>query len=60
MAKRGVSKAQWLEAALEVLADKGIEAVKIGRLAERLDITRSGFYWHFKDRRDLLDHLLDL
>lgn len=59
MVKRGVSKAQWLESALEVLRGEGIEAVKIGRLAEKLGIARSGFYWHFKDRSDLLDHLRD-
>ncbi|MBC2710457.1 MAG: TetR/AcrR family transcriptional regulator [Desulfosarcina sp.] len=29
------------------------------RLAKQLGISRSGFYWHFKNRQDLLQHLLD-
>ena len=54
-----VSKSQWLAKALEALEAGGIEAVKIERLAKALGISRSGFYWHFKNRQDLLDHLLD-
>ena len=27
-------------------------------LARELGISRSGFYWHFKNRQDLLEHLL--
>ena len=54
-----VSKEQWLTKALEALESSGIEAVKIDRLAKGLGISRSGFYWHFKNRQDLLEHLLD-
>ena len=54
-----VSKEQWLAKALEALESSGIEAVKIDRLAKGLGISRSGFYWHFKNRQDLLEHLLD-
>jgi AcrR family transcriptional regulator len=54
-----VSKDQWLAKALDTLGSKGVEAIKIERLAKELNISRSGFYWHFKNRQDLLDHLLD-
>ena len=57
--KRGISKAQWLEKALEVFEEEGVNAVKVERLAARLNISRSGFYWHFKNRQDLLDQMLD-
>ena len=56
---KGVSKRQWLTKALETLETDGYEAVKIDRLAKQLGISRSGFYYHFKDRQDLLQHLLD-
>lgn len=48
----------WLKAAFEVLAEKGIEAVKIMSLAELLGLTRTGFYWHFKDREALLEAMI--
>lgn len=49
-----VSKRQWLDAALEVLAADGVGAVRITALAKTLNISKSGFYWHFKNREDLL------
>jgi AcrR family transcriptional regulator len=48
----------WIAAAREMLIEGGIAAVQINPLAGRLGVTRGGFYWRFKNRRDLLDHLL--
>ena len=57
--KKRASKADWFEVALRVLGDEGVEAVRIERLAQELGIARSGFYWHFKNREDLRNQLLD-
>ena len=57
--KKRISKAEWLEAALRILAEEGVEAVRVQRMARDLGISKSGFYWHFRDRRDLLMQLLD-
>lgn len=57
--KKNVSKDQWLAKALESLESIGVEGVKIESLATALGISRSGFYWHFKNRQDLLKHLLE-
>ncbi len=54
-----VSKDEWLACALEALANEGIGGVRIDKLAKQLGVARSGFYWHFKDRQDLLDHMLE-
>jgi AcrR family transcriptional regulator len=54
-----VRKDQWLTKALDTLESSGVEAVKIERLAKAFGISRSGFYWHFKNRQDLLEHLLN-
>src|SRR6056300_8942 len=56
--RRGASKADWLAAALEVLRSGGIDAVKVESLAKSLGIAKSGFHWHFSDRRELLTELL--
>ena len=50
----------WISAALAALAEGGIEAVKVERLAARLGVSKGSFYWHFKDRPALLAALLDL
>lgn len=49
----------WLEAAFETLLESGIDAVKIQPLAKRLNLSRTSFYWFFKDREELLAALLE-
>lgn len=48
----------WIAAAREMLIEGGVAAVQINPLANRLGVTRGGFYWRFRNRQDLLDHLL--
>ena len=57
--RRGVSKAEWLEAGLQALVEGGISSVTVEGLAKRLGITKAGFYWHFRNRDDMLDQLLE-
>jgi AcrR family transcriptional regulator len=48
----------WIEAALDVLAEGGVDAVRVDPLAKRLGVTRGSFYWHFKDRDELHQAML--
>ncbi len=48
----------WIEAATELLVDQGIDSVRVDVLARTLKVTRGSFYWHFKDRGDLLQAVL--
>lgn len=48
----------WIDAAKSVLIDHGVDAVRVDVLAKQLDVTRGSFYWHFKNREDLLHRLL--
>ena len=41
-----------------MLEAKGVSAVKVDHLAKHLHVTRGSFYFHFADRKDLLDALL--
>ena len=54
-----LSRDAWLRAALEIVCSSGIEAVKIAPLAASLGVTTGSFYWHFKNRRDLLKAVLE-
>ncbi|UWQ25346.1 TetR/AcrR family transcriptional regulator [Leisingera aquaemixtae] len=53
-----VTRNDWLNVAMDVLISDGVERVKVLALAERMQVSRSSFYWYFKSRQDLLDALL--
>ena len=53
------TREDWLDLALSVLAVEGVAHVTVLNLSERLDVSRSSFYWYFKNRDELLDALLD-
>jgi AcrR family transcriptional regulator len=48
----------WLGAAYEALLESGVDAVKILPLAKKLGLSRTSFYWFFKDREELLAALV--
>ncbi len=48
----------WIDAAQAALLECGVEGVKIQPLAKALDLSRTSFYWFFKDREELLAALL--
>ena len=50
---------EWIDAGLRVIAERGVDAVRVERLAEALNVTKGSFYWHFKDRAALLERLLE-
>ena len=50
----------WITGAWEMLGDAGLDGVRVEPLARRLGVTKGSFYWHFRDRQELLDVLLDL
>jgi AcrR family transcriptional regulator len=58
LAPAALGRKDWLEAARAEFLAGGVDAVKVGRLARRLNVTRGSFYWHFTDRPELLRDLL--
>ncbi|MEH6624962.1 MAG: TetR/AcrR family transcriptional regulator [Motiliproteus sp.] len=53
-----IKREAWIHEAFSALADGGLECIKVEALAKRLKVTKGGFYWHFKNRNELLDALL--
>jgi AcrR family transcriptional regulator len=53
------TRADWLDLALRALAIDGVDHVTVLGLGETLGVSRSSFYWYFKNRDELLDALLD-
>lgn len=49
----------WIEAAIDVLASEGVSGLRVEVLAKHCGVTKGSFYWHFKDRHDLLLAVLE-
>jgi AcrR family transcriptional regulator len=48
----------WIRAVQARLAGQGVESVRVEVLARDLGVSKGSFYWHFRDRGELLDKLL--
>jgi AcrR family transcriptional regulator len=59
MAVARTPRASWVDEGLRALAAGGPDAVRIEALARALGVTKGGFYWHFGDRRALLEEVLE-
>ena len=68
VAEKGVMKEEsivrlnrddWVDAALTIFAWKGIDAVRIEPLAQSLKVTKGSFYWHFKNREELHQAIIE-
>jgi AcrR family transcriptional regulator len=53
-----LGRQDWIDYGLRVLAQSGVEAVRVEPLAKLMQVTKGSFYWHFKDRQEWLDALV--
>jgi AcrR family transcriptional regulator len=63
-AEKSKSRAQldrngWIAGAIETLADEGVAGLRVEALAKRFGVTKGSFYWHFKNRQDLISAILE-
>jgi AcrR family transcriptional regulator len=56
---RRLSREDWLAKAIDVLARQGSAKMGVDALADALGVTKGSFYWHFKDRSDFVEALLE-
>ncbi len=54
-----LSKEDWVRAALFAIADGGAAAVAVEPLAAQLGATKGSFYWHFRNREQLISEALE-
>lgn len=57
--KQEIDTQAWIQAGFNELAINGVGGIRVEVLASRLGVTKGGFYRRFKDRRALLDAILD-
>ncbi len=58
-ARKTLSVEDWADAALDAIAEGGLDAVAVERLARVLGVTKGSFYWHFSNRGALLAAALE-
>ena len=54
-----LTRDDWISGAWDMLGENGLDGVRVEPLARRLGVTKGSFYWHFKDRQQLVEALLD-
>jgi AcrR family transcriptional regulator len=54
-----LSKEDWVRAALFAIADSGTAGVAVEPLAAGLGATKGSFYWHFRNREQLIAEALE-
>lgn len=57
--RTSLDRNEWILRTFDVLAEKGVDGLRIEVLAKKFGVTKGSFYWHFKDRQDLLSAVLD-
>lgn len=56
--KQTLTAEDWEQEALQLVAEKGVQALAIEPLARRMGVTKGSFYWHFPGREALLEQAL--
>jgi AcrR family transcriptional regulator len=56
--KQRLGADDWVDAALRAVGSGGLDAIAVEPLARELGATKGSFYWHFANRRALVDAAL--
>ena len=59
MARRTLTRDDVVDAAVDLLAEVGLEGLSLRRLARDLGVSAPTLYWHVADKRSLLDHVAE-
>lgn len=54
-----LGREDWIAAAWEALSEGSADTIKVDRLARRIGVSRGSFYWHFRNREDLIDAVVE-
>jgi AcrR family transcriptional regulator len=54
-----LGREDWADAALDAIGRGGVVAVAVEPIAAALGVTKGSFYWHFANRRELVDAALE-
>ena len=56
---RSLTGDDWIEAAMTAMAHGGVRGIRVEPLAKAMRTSKGSFYWHFRDRADLVRATLE-
>ena len=52
------SRGELIDAALDIILNKGVDALRVDDVCEQVGVTKGSLYWHFNDREGLIQAAL--
>ena len=59
MPKIVATKEDWLHLGFKRFSENGISGIVIEKMAEKLKVNKSSFYWHFKTKKEFIQQLIE-
>jgi len=59
MPKLIANKQDWVSLGFKLFSEKGITGIVIEKMAEKLNVNKSSFYWHFKTKKEFVQRLIE-
>ena len=59
MADSNITKRALAAALKELIGEKAFEKISVGDICEKCEMNRKSFYYHFKDKYDLVNWIFD-
>lgn len=59
MPKIIATKEDWIDLGYRLFSEKGISGIVIEKMAEKLKVNKSSFYWHFKTKKEFIQNLIE-
>jgi AcrR family transcriptional regulator len=58
MPKIIAKKKDWIQLGYKLFSEKGINGIVVEKMALKLNVNKSSFYWHFKTKKDFLNEII--
>jgi len=58
MPKIVAKKEDWINLGYRIFSEQGASGIVVEKMAKKLKVNKSSFYWHFKTRNDFLNQLI--
>jgi AcrR family transcriptional regulator len=59
MPKIIAKKQDWVNLGFKLFSEKGISGIVIEKMAKKLKVNKSSFYWHFKTKNEFIQQLIE-